>query len=75
MTKNSILDLPERINDIFPDKTHYLRGYLGDIIRLSFPSNTMILKSEYDKLNEIMTITTISYDMDRIVLMGYINGA
>ena len=69
--------ISELINDIFPEKHHYIRGYLGDIIKISFPSDTSILKTELDKLNKIMTITLFSYDrdMDRIVIMGYINGA
>ena len=76
-TKNSKFDLPEQIKAIFPDKHHYITGYLDNIIKVSFPNNTMILKDEYDKLNKVMTITAISYDkdMNRIVFMGYINGA
>jgi hypothetical protein len=76
-TDNPIFNLFERIKDIFPDKHHYITGYLDNIVKVSFPSNTMILKDEYDKLNKILTITAISYDkdMNRIVFMGYINGA
>ena len=68
--------LPQQIKDIFPDKHNYVTGYIGGIIKVSFPDNTIINKIEYDKLNELMTITTISYDkeLDRIVFMGYMNG-
>ena len=69
--------LPELIKDIFPEKQHYINAYFGDIIKISFPSNILIVKHELTKLNKIITIVSFSYDkdMDRIVIMGYINGA
>jgi hypothetical protein len=70
-------DLITQIKKVLPDIEFSLREFFGDIIQIRLINRLYITGKEYHKLNQIITITNVSYDkdMDRLVVSGYmVNG-